>query len=202
MPFCTNCGTQYEEGARFCTRCGSATTETAKENEEQTSTTLLENHGHGYIRNKGEDTMLNLREVNKLTQKMLKNEWGHIEFEQEFNHTDNGRKYLLIHANGKIKNHDDSVLLSAYCIENGVVSFFLVFDQIEKDKGTLTLLNKFNANSRYYRAYIDNDDYLTLEFNSCIQREDDFPFLLNEILNESADIADDEILQALTDLTE
>ncbi len=39
MPFCTNCGSQYDEGTKFCPNCGAST---AEETEKQTNSTYTE----------------------------------------------------------------------------------------------------------------------------------------------------------------
>lgn len=31
MPYCTNCGAQYDDGAKFCPTCGATTGETAQQ---------------------------------------------------------------------------------------------------------------------------------------------------------------------------
>ena len=35
MPYCTNCGAQYDDGAKFCPTCGATTGETAQSNAQQ-----------------------------------------------------------------------------------------------------------------------------------------------------------------------
>lgn len=35
MPYCTNCGAQYDDGAKFCPTCGATTGETAQSNARQ-----------------------------------------------------------------------------------------------------------------------------------------------------------------------
>lgn len=35
MPYCTNCGAQYDDGAKFCPTCGATTGEAAQSNAQQ-----------------------------------------------------------------------------------------------------------------------------------------------------------------------
>ena len=85
---------------------------------------------------------------------------------------------------------------SVYCrfvaYKSGTIHLFLTFDVIESTYDNLYLINAFNENNPWFRAYITNikdRDYLELHY-ACIgltdenQAIDSFGFLLNELLNE------------------
>lgn len=227
MPFCTHCGAQYEEGARFCTKCGSKI-ESKQENNSQNEATLKEAFdaimeklsddeqniiyaligiaAEGVDEGENDDDFhnsekLNLKKISKQAQRTLKKWFNH--FDIEFDRTDDGKPYLHFNNNITIENHDDDISFSVVCTDKGVVSARLTFDKIEKSRGNLALINKFNENSAFFHAFVDsNDEYMILEFLSFIQREEDFPFLLDKILHETVDLANNDILQALTELTE
>lgn len=85
---------------------------------------------------------------------------------------------------------------TVYCrfvaYQSGTIHLFLTFDVIESTYDNLYLINAFNENNPWFRAYIANikdKDYLELHYASIgLDHENQainiFGFLLNELLNE------------------
>ena len=90
----------------------------------------------------------------------------------------------------------DYFINSVYCrfvaYQSGTIHLFLTFDVIESTYDNLYLINAFNENNPWFRAYITNikdRDYLELHYaaiglNHENEAIDAFGFLLNELLNE------------------
>ena len=91
----------------------------------------------------------------------------------------------------------DYFLNSVYCrfvaFSSGTIHLFLTFDVIERKYDNLYLINNFNENNPWFRAYIANindRDYLELHYTSVGLKDEQeaietFGFLLNELLNEN-----------------
>ncbi len=147
--------------------------------------------------------MIDIKRAGKLIMKKLEREWGKLDFDTGYDKTNDGMPFFYIkHRNLSIKNHDDDILFQAFCFESGRFNFYLTFDSIEKDKTSFSLINKFNMNADYFCAYINSDGFLELKYQGCPMNEEDCPLLVNEILSTIADLADNGILQSLTELTE
>lgn len=90
----------------------------------------------------------------------------------------------------------DYFINSVYCrfvaYQSGTIHLFLTFDVIESTYDNLYLINAFNENNPWFRAYITNihdRDYLEIHYAAVgLSHEneaiDTFGFLLNELLNE------------------
>ena len=90
----------------------------------------------------------------------------------------------------------DYFINSVYCrfvaYQSGTIHLFLTFDVIESTYDNLYLINAFNENNPWFRAYITNihdRDYLEIHYaavglNHENEAIDTFGFLLNELLNE------------------
>lgn len=86
---------------------------------------------------------------------------------------------------------------SVYCrfvaFSSGTIHLFLTFDVIERTYDNLYLINNFNENNPWFRAYIANindRDYLELHYAAVGLKDEQeaietFGFLLNELLNEN-----------------
>ena len=90
----------------------------------------------------------------------------------------------------------DYFINSVYCrfvaFSSGTIHLFLTFDVIERTYDNLYLINNFNENNPWFRAYIANindRDYLELHYTAVGLKDEQeaietFGFLLNELLNE------------------
>ena len=101
---------------------------------------------------------------------------------------------LTLHAQITAKDYfDNSIYLRTVVFSSGTFHMFLTFNEIEKTYDNLFLINHFNAENPWFRAYIANindKDYLELHYASiALENEnevlDTFGFLLNELLNEN-----------------
>ena len=101
---------------------------------------------------------------------------------------------LTLHAQIAAKDYfDNTVYLRIVTFNSGTLHLFLTFDEIEKTYDNLYLVNAFNDENPWFRAYITNlndKDYLELHYTSlAIENEqqvvDTIGFLLNELLSEN-----------------
>ena len=101
---------------------------------------------------------------------------------------------LTLHAQLTAKEYfDNSVYFRLVAFNSGTLHVFLTFDEIEKTYDNLYLINVFNAENPWFRAYITNindKDYLELHYASiALEKEEQFVnsigFLLNELLSEN-----------------
>lgn len=103
-------------------------------------------------------------------------------------------KTLTLHSQITAKEY---FLNSVYCrfvaFSSGTIHLFLTFDVIERTYDNLYLINAFNENNPWFRAYItniNNRDYLELHYtavglNDEMEAIDTFGFLLNDLLSEN-----------------
>jgi len=88
---------------------------------------------------------------------------------------------------------DNSIYLRLVVFSSGTFHMFLTFDQMETTYDNLYLINAFNENNPWFRAYIANisgKDFLELHYVSVSLQEerqviDSFGFLLNDLLSEN-----------------
>ena len=101
---------------------------------------------------------------------------------------------LTMHAELTAKDYfDNTVYLRLVTFSSGTLHMFLTFDEIEKTYDNLYLINAFNAENPWFRAYIasiNDKDYLELHYASIAleaeeQIVDTIGFLLNELLGEN-----------------
>ena len=86
----------------------------------------------------------------------------------------------------------NSIYFKVVVFSSGTVHMFLTFDEIESTYDKLYLINAFNSENPWFKAYITNindKDYLELHYSaialdSDTQVIDTFGYLLNELLNE------------------
>ena len=86
----------------------------------------------------------------------------------------------------------NSIYFKVVVFSSGTVHMFLTFDEIESTYDKLYLINAFNSENPWFKAYIANindKDYLELHYSAIAldndnQVIDTFGYLLNELLNE------------------
>ena len=86
----------------------------------------------------------------------------------------------------------NSIYFKVVIFSSGTVHMFLTFDEIESTYDKLYLINAFNSENPWFKAYIANindKDYLELHYASLsLEKEadvlDSFGFLLNNLLSE------------------
>ena len=101
---------------------------------------------------------------------------------------------LTLHAQLTAKDYfDNTVYLRLVVFNSGTLHMFLTFDEIERTYDNLYLINAFNAENPWFRAYITNindKDYLELHYAAiALEKEEQvvnsIGFLLNELLSEN-----------------
>ncbi len=100
---------------------------------------------------------------------------------------------ITVHSQIVAKQHfPNSVYLRFVAYQAGTIHLFLTFDVVESTYDTLYLINAFNDNNPWFRAYITNikdRDYLELHYAAiCLKDEQEamstFAYLMNDLLNE------------------
>lgn len=100
---------------------------------------------------------------------------------------------LTLHAEIIAKAYfKDSIYMRVVVFESGTLHVFLTFDELEKTYDNLFLINKFNAENPWFRAYIGNingKDYFELHYTSFSLEKDEevsetVGFLLRELLEQ------------------
>ena len=100
---------------------------------------------------------------------------------------------LTLHSQITAKDYfDNSIYCRLVVFKSGTLHLFLTFNEMEKTYDNLFLINNFNAETPWFRAYIANindKDYLELHYASLsLEKEadvlDSFGFLLNNLLSE------------------
>ena len=101
---------------------------------------------------------------------------------------------LTLHAQITAKDYfDNSIYFRMVIFSSGTLHVFLTFNEIERTYDNLYLINAFNSENPWFRAYITNindKDYLELHYTSvALEKEseavDTIGFLLNELLNDN-----------------
>ena len=101
---------------------------------------------------------------------------------------------LTLHSQITAKQYfTNSVYLRFVAFQSGTYHLFLTFDVIEKTYDNLFLINAFNENSPWFRAYItslNDKDYLELHYVAIGLKDeqeaiDSFSFLMNDLLKEN-----------------
>ena len=101
---------------------------------------------------------------------------------------------LTLHAQITAKDYfDNSIYFRAVIFSSGTLHVFLTFNEIERTYDNLYLINAFNSENPWFRAYITNindKDYLELHYTSVALEQDHevtdtIGFLLNELLTDN-----------------
>ena len=103
------------------------------------------------------------------------------------------KESLTLHSQITAKDYfDNSIYFRLVVFASGTLHIFLTFNEMERTYDNLYLINNFNAENPWFRAYIANindKDYLELHYASvALEKEadvlDSFGFLLNNLLSE------------------
>ena len=103
------------------------------------------------------------------------------------------KESLTLHSQITAKDYfDNSIYFRLVVFASGTLHIFLTFNEMERTYDNLYLINNFNAENPWFRAYIANindKDYLELHYTSVsLEKEtdvlDSFGFLLNNLLSE------------------
>ena len=100
---------------------------------------------------------------------------------------------LTMHSQIVAKDYfDNSIYCRLVVFSSGTMHLFLTFDEIEKTYDNLFLINAFNEENPWFKAYIANindKDFLELHYAAVSLKEENeaisvFGFLLTELLKE------------------
>jgi hypothetical protein len=101
---------------------------------------------------------------------------------------------ITLHSQITAKDYfDNSIYLRLVVYSSGTLHMFLTFDEIERTYDNFYLINNFNAEHPWFKAYIVNVNdkdflelhYATLSLEKEAQVLDTFGFLLNDLLSEN-----------------
>ena len=104
------------------------------------------------------------------------------------------KESITLHSQITAKDYfDNSIYFRLVVFSSGTLHIFLTFDEIERTYDNLYLINNFNAEHPWFKAYIVNINdkdyfelhYATLSLEKEAQVLDTFGFLLNDLLNEN-----------------
>ena len=68
------------------------------------------------------------------------------------------------------KYFDDGIFVSLTIYASGTLHIFFTFDQLEKNITSYELINEFNDNNSWFKAYIttiNNNNFLELKYTNC-----------------------------------
>ena len=100
---------------------------------------------------------------------------------------------ITLHSQITAKNYfDNSIYCRITIFSSGTIHMFLTFDEIERTYDNLYLINNFNAEHPWFKAYIANindKDFLELHYASLALKDEKevvntFGFLLSNLLDE------------------
>lgn len=127
--------------------------------------------------------------------------WNHIEYEV----LEEDDEKIVFRCNLTAEEYfSDEILVKVIGYEGGSLHAFLTFDQIDRTNRVYDLINNFNENNAWFRAYITNGDteYLELHFaNICAADGQEMAEILNYALGQLLSEGVLENLTPLTDLT-
>ena len=100
---------------------------------------------------------------------------------------------ITLHSQITAKDYfENSIYLRVTIYSSGTLHMFLTFDEIERTYDSLYLINNFNAEHPWFKAYIANindKDFLELHYSSLALKDEPevintFGYLLNNLLSE------------------
>ena len=103
------------------------------------------------------------------------------------------KESVTLHSQITAKDYfDNSIYFRIVVFNSGTLHIFLTFDEIERTYDNLYLINAFNAESPWFKAYITNindKDFLELHYSVMGLQDDEevinsFGYLLNSLLTE------------------
>ena len=105
------------------------------------------------------------------------------------------KDYITLHSQIMAKEYfENSIYCRMTIFSSGTFHMFLTFDEIERTYDNLYLINNFNSEHPWFKAYIaniNNKDFLELHY-SCLALKDEpevldtVGYLLNHLLNEES----------------
>ncbi len=135
----------------------------------------------------------NLKKAEKFVQKCLKSEWSGLDFEYELKDDE-----FTASASLTLKNHTDDIRVLITVYSGGMAHFRAVFDKIDKEPEAYILVNTFNDNNSFFKAFIREEGYVELSHVIALYSEDTMFDYTDEFLSRLAKLADNKDLQNIT----
>lgn len=140
---------------------------------------------------------INIKRALTFLKRSLDKDWGKIDFKYSQESKDEIKATAEVTLNG----FDDDIMLIINGYAGGGTSFRAVFDKIEKNPQTLALVNEFNDNNAFFKAFIRTDGYLELCnfficFDECMYRDYGSEFLYRVV-----DLQKNDTMKKLSALT-
>ena len=134
---------------------------------------------------------LNIKKAYNFIQNHLNKEWGDIDFDYSIS-----KDEVNVTADLELNNHGN-VYAEMIVYQGGGTWFRAFFGEIEKTPEVLELLNEFNYNEPFFKAFIGDGGFELRHFFVCFE-EDMLKSYAGEFLTRLAGLADDECLKKLT----
>ena len=97
-------------------------------------------------------------------------DYQHLDFELD---NDSTNEKTIFTANITCDEYDDEIYVKVIVYNSGSIHVFFTFDKIEVSLKTLLMINTFNDETSWLKAYIteiNNNNYLELHMASLIQQ--------------------------------
>ena len=142
---------------------------------------------------------LNMKAAQKSIQKGLQKEWGHISF--SYSIEENG---TIVKATADISVNDLADNISIIFTANSGRGFTgrAVFDKLPITPEYLEMVNAFNAQDAFFKAFIRDDNYLELSNFIIVYDEGMLSQYVDEFLCRVVDLPENEIMKELASLTQ
>ena len=140
---------------------------------------------------------MNLKKVLAIIKKQLDKNWDNVTFDYEFDD-----EKITAKASVTLENHDDDISIFINVYSGGVAEFRAVLDKLEKTPGALDIVNSFNDEHPFFKAFIREDGYLELTHFIVVYDEKIFKDYVDEFMIRFSRLADDELLKQMTQNTQ
>ena len=107
---------------------------------------------------------------------------------------------LQLTATTDLGNLDDMYIIIT-ANNGGGCSMSLVFNKVDETTRSLEILNSFNLNNSYFKAYIADNGYLVIKHFYIIQDEESYTDCVGEFLYRAKKLPDDNDVQKLYNLS-
>ena len=139
---------------------------------------------------------LNLKRVLALIQKDVENNWTELDWEFE-----QRPEEVVVSTSISLKNIKGGIRAIIRVYVGGGVSLRAVFDKLEPTEEVLKLVNKFNEEQPFFKAFIREDGFLELSSFFVAYEMNMFKSYASEFLCRIDDLAEDDIIQTLASFT-
>ncbi len=139
---------------------------------------------------------LNLKKALAYMKKDLSKNFGKLDFEYE-----NEGDKIIAKASVTLKRFDDGIFVKFVGTDKGLILGTAVFDKLEPSYDAFSLINNYNDNHIYFKAFIRDDGYLVFENARFYCDEKEFVDYASDFLGRLIDLQDEDDIQQLTSMT-